>query len=128
MIARSRPSPKTLSDFRDLRRGLVYTILRPMIAFLVAVASAVVAGLILRFFGGGTKITVEGSQVKKTGKKMVLVAWLMIIIGVVLCGQNSLPHGGFDLSKPGTVYGFGFLEVGAILLFFGSIVAWFQKH
>jgi len=101
-----------------------------MQGFLVAVASAVVAGGILWLLGvgRGVKVSVHGSDAKKTGKRMVLIAWAMIIGGAILGVQNALPQGGWDMSKATSIYSLGLIEIGVILLVIGSIVAWFQKN
>lgn len=101
-----------------------------MTGFLTGVAVTVVGGIILWVMGigRGVSVSVHGSQSKKTGKWMIIIAWMMIISGLYIGGQYALPRGGWDLHNPNTAYGIALLTLGGILLFIGSIVAWFQKH
>lgn len=108
----------------------IWDTLLAMSGFLIGVAGTVVAGVILWAMGIGRGVSVRvhgGGQQRRTGKKMVLIAWAMIILGVILGGQHALPQGGWNLHDTQTLLGLGLVEIGGIVLIIGSIVAWFQK-
>jgi len=104
-------------------------ILLTMEELIYKVIGGVLVAIITTIFGiGGTKrVVVHGSSVRKTGKWIIIVSVLMIIGGLAWAGSNSPTQGGFDFSKPGTIYGLTLAGYGLIALIIGRIVAWFQR-
>lgn len=96
---------------------------------LITIVGGVIVAIIVAWFGiGGTKhVTVHGSPVRKTGKWIILVSILMILGGLAWAGNNTLPQGGVDFSKPGSIYGLTLAGYGVLAFIVGRIVAWFQK-
>lgn len=88
----------------------------------------IVAGLIVILIAGwlglgGKTITIQSNTTKKTGKKMILIAWVLIFLGLYLGGS-----GNWDLETVKAGAGASSLILGFLLLIFGRIVAWFQSN
>lgn len=78
--------------------------------------------------GKNTKVTVSGGgKVKRTGKWIILISITMILGGFAWAGSNSPTQGGFDFSKPGTIYGLTLAGYGLLFYFVGKVTAWFQR-
>ncbi len=100
-----------------------------MSELLITIISGVIVAIIVAWFGiGGTKhVTIHGSPVRKTGKWIIFFSIIAIFGGLAWAGHYSLPQGGLDFSKHGTVYGIALASFGLLALIVGKIVAWFQK-
>lgn len=72
-------------------------------------------------------ITVRGGKVRKTGKWIIIFSILMILSGLYLCSQHSLPQGGYDLNAIETIYGITLIGYGVIAFGIGKFITWFQK-
>ena len=77
---------------------------------------------------GTKRVVVNGSPVRKTGKWIIVFSVIMMIGGLAWAGSNSPTQGGFDFSKPGTIYGLTLASYGVLAFIIGRIVAWFQKN
>ncbi len=99
-----------------------------MSSLIITIVGGLVVAVIISMFGIGTaKVVVQGSKQSRSGKKLILVSWLMIIIGLILLGQSPLARAGFDLTQGSTLLGIALVECGILLLIIGKVVAWYQK-
>jgi hypothetical protein len=69
--------------------------------------------------GGTTKVVVQGSKVKKTGKWIIIFSILIILGGLTWAGSNSGPNV--------KIYGLTLAGYGVLFYSVGKIVAWFQR-
>ncbi len=73
--------------------------------------------------GGGThRVVVHGSNSKKTGKWIIIIAVLMVLVGLSL---NAGTEEGVSLQKP--TAGSVIAMYGVLFFIVGKVVAWFQK-
>ena len=97
---------------------LIYTVIGGV---LIAIISTILG------IGGTKRVVIHGNPVRKTGKWIIIVSILMIFGGLAWAGSNSPTQGGFDFSKPGTIYGLTLTGYGVLAFIIGKIIAWFQK-
>lgn len=88
----------------------------------------IVAGLIVIVIAGwlglgGKTVTIQSNSTKKTGKKMILIAWVLIVLGLYLGGSTN-----WDLETAQAGAGVSSLVFGFLLLIIGRIVAWYQSN
>ena len=90
---------------------------------MIQIAAGLVVIVIAGWLGlGGRTVTIQSSGTRKTGKKMILVAWVLIILGLYLgAGANW----NLETAKAGA--GASSLALGFLLLIVGRIVAWYQS-
>lgn len=91
-------------------------------------AIQIVAGLIVILIAGwlglgGKTVTIQSNTTKKTGKKMILISWVLIILGLYLGGSAN-----WDLETAKAGAGASSLILGFLLLIVGRIVVWFQSN
>lgn len=91
---------------------------------MIQIAAGLIVILIAGWLGlGGKTITIQSSSTKKTGKKMILVAWVLIILGLYLgAGAN------WDTETARAGAGISSLGFGFLLLIVGRVVAWYQGN
>lgn len=90
-----------------------------MSQLIFTIIGGVITAIVVAWFGiGGTKrVVVHGTNVRRTGKWIILFSVVMILGGLAWAGSDPL-------SK---VYGYTLAGYGLIALIIGKIVAWFQK-
>ncbi len=71
---------------------------------------------------GGKTVTIQSNSAKKTGKKIILVAWILIILGLYLGGASN-----WDVETVKAGMGISSLIFGFLLLIVGRIIAWYQR-
>lgn len=99
-----------------------------MSGLIVTIVGGVVVAVIISMFGiGTTKVVVNGSKQSRAGKKLILLSWLMIVVGLILLGQSPLARAGFDTTQTSTLLGIALAECGVLLLIIGKVIAWYQK-
>lgn len=96
--------------------------------FIQVVGGFIVAILVALFNIGGTKVTVvRAAKTSKTGKWIIIISVIMILVGLALMGQNAPQKVGLDFNKLQTMIGLTLVGYGILALIVGKIVAWFQK-
>src|SRR5882672_1960525 len=93
----------------------------------VQIIGGLIVAILAFFFGisgNRTKVVVQGTRVRKTGKWIIFISVLMILGGLTWAGSGSPSQGGFDFNKPATIYGLTLAGYGFIFLIVGKIVAW----
>jgi hypothetical protein len=94
----------------------------------IQVLANVIGAIVIAAFGiGSVKVIVNGVRARKTGKKMVLFSWVMMLGGIAWADKYSPPQGGFDFNQPGTMFGITIALYGVLLFLIGLVVAWYQK-
>jgi len=72
-------------------------------------------------FGSSTRVTIHGAgKVRKTGKWIMIVSWIVIFTG--------LAWGGKDTPIKGQIApGYGLAILGGFMYIIGRFIAWFQR-
>ena len=91
--------------------------------FIINIIGGVIIAILVSWLGfGGSKVTIQHTGTsRKTGKKIMLFAILMIFTGAIWAGKDTLHTG---LSNHGTLLA----SYGFILFIIGWVVNWFQKN
>jgi hypothetical protein len=71
-------------------------------------------------FGGGSTHVVVGGKVKKTGKWIIIISVVMILIGASMNGEKGINPNELTAGTLIMIYG-------VIFFFVGKFVAWFQR-
>lgn len=95
---------------------------------LITIIGGVIVAIIATWLGisGSTRVVIEGTHVRKTGKWIILISAVMIFGGLIWM-VNSNPQGLNDCVRPPAVYGFTLAGYGLIFFMIGKVVAWFQR-
>jgi hypothetical protein len=98
------------------------------VQIITGVIITVVGGLVLYAFGVGrgktSVVKVQGVKVRKTGKWVMLVSAVIVILGLALAGKSIGPGG--EMNSDGLLW-FGISLFGIMSFIIGKIVAWFQR-
>lgn len=88
------------------------------------IISGIIVALILYWIGlGSNKVIVYNSgKIRKTGKWIIIISILIIIIGLNIGAKQQVNYTG-TISP-----GYGFAILGGFLFFIGKIIAWFQRN
>jgi len=98
--------------------------------FIEIIIGVIVAALATWFGLSGSKTSVvikEGVQVKKTGKKIIIVSIIMILGGFILIGNSLDQNNEVDYENIKFWMGVSFAGYGVLFYFLGKIVAWYQR-
>ena len=88
------------------------------------VIAGVVVAIIVSFIGIGQRIKIShNSASPKTGKKIMIVSAVAILIGAYYGGQS-----GWDMESTQGVIGATTVGCGVILFFIGRVISWYQKN
>lgn len=92
---------------------------------LINVIGGVAVIIIAALFGigGTTRVVVHGTHARKTGKWIIIISVVMILVGASLAGKNPSHTGGLNFNDPGTLL----MGYGVLFFVVGKIVAWYQR-
>ncbi len=96
---------------------------------IIQVTGRVIVAVLIAWIGIGRKVKIvhsQGVQAKKTGKWMIVISVIMIMLGIILFDSASFEKG-INFNNPKELYSISLLTFGIILLIIGKIVAWFQR-
>lgn len=96
----------------------------------INITGGLIVAVLLSWFGlsGSTRVTVQGGHtVKKTGKWIMIISAVAIIVAFSFLRKGDPTKWGYDLNIPSNVIALTVILYGALFFVVGKIVAWFQR-
>lgn len=91
---------------------------------MIQVVAGIIVAIIVSLIGIGHHVRVsQSTTIPKTGKKIILLSVVAILVGAYYGGQS-----GWDMDTTQGIVGATIAGYGVLFFFIGKVVAWYQRN